>query len=203
MQYCDICGRLIEDEPIIPFGDKKLCEECWLEFNEKGIDGNDGLDKQIAEILTHKEEYTREKLIETLSYLKENGNEKESIELEEFIKNYDISVGEAEGIVYSGGRAYKKSKGNVWIDYCKIACYIFWAWTTLSWMVIGGYVGHLTLSINEGADIFIGVMLGGIGGFIIGFVIIAVGMLFITMAENVATMTDRATEILIILRENI
>lgn len=197
MQYCDICGKLIEDEPIIPFGEKKLCEECWLEFDEKGIEENEKLDKQIIEILEHKEEYTREKLIETLLYLKENGIEKETLELEEFIKNYDANMGESESIVFSGGKAYKKSRGNVWIEYCKIACYIFWIWSTLSLMVIGGYVGNLTLSSNGGTNIFIGGVLGAIGGFIIGFIIIAVAMLFITMAENVATITDRATEILI------
>lgn len=190
-KYCDVCGRLIEDDPIIPFGEKELCEECWLKFRENGIEEDNGLDKKIVEILEHKEEYTREKLVETLSYLKGNGNEKEALELEKYIKSCDINMEETAGVVYSKGRAYKKSRGNAWIQYLKIVCYIFWALVTLICMVVGNHLGY------EGAGAFI----GGIIGFIIGFVIIAVVMLNITMAENVATITDRVTEILVKLEE--
>lgn len=197
-KYCDICGRLIKDEPIIPMDEKELCEECWLKYDKNDIEDDNGLDRDIIYILNHKEEYTKEKLMEVLLYLRQNGNE-EAMELEKYINDYNNEMENSDGFVYSGEKAYKKSRGNIWIGYFKILAYISWVLSSVAGLILGSNLGNINGSEIGG---IVGGILGGIVGFIMGFIAIAFCMLYVTMAENIATIADRTTEILIKLEEN-
>lgn len=192
-KYCDICGRLIKDEPIIPMGEKELCEECWLQYDENDMEDDNGLDREIIYIIEHKEEYTKEKLMEVLLYLRQNGHE-EAIGLEKYINDYNNRMAESDGIVYSGEKAYKKSRGNIWIGYFKILAYISWLLSIVAGLILGSNLGNIN---GSGIGGIVGGILGGIVGFIIGFIAIAFCMLFVTMAENISTIADRTTEIMI------
>ncbi len=192
-KYCDICGRLIKDEPIIPMGEKELCEECWLQYDENDMEDDNGLDREIIYIIEHKEEYTKEKLMEVLLYLSQNGHE-EAIGLEKYINDYNNRMAESDGIVYSGEKAYKKSRGNIWIGYFKILAYISWLLSIVAGLILGSNLGNIN---GSGIGGIVGGILGGIVGFIIGFIAIAFCMLFVTMAENISTIADRTTEIMI------
>lgn len=59
---------------------------------------------------------------------------------------------------------------------------------------MGAVIGGAMFSLDE--NTVLGVILGGGFGFIVGFALVAFAMLFITISENIAIMTDNTARIL-------
>lgn len=98
----------------------------------------------------------------------------------------------ADGVknLLSDEKNYSGASGKAWIKYLKLCQYIVWIIITLAGFVVGWNVGSW-----DGISVLTSMLFGGIF-FIAGFMMIAVTMVFITMAENIAKTTDMTAEIL-------
>ena len=189
-ERCGVCGKIFSNEPKFEMETgKQMCETCYLAFlNEE--ENENRLDEKTLEILKNKELYTKEKLAETLMHLKEMGNNtKEIQELKEYIKSLK-SDDEEQSKIYSNGNTYMGSKSNIWSNYVKAICYIFWGLDIILGVVIGALI------VGAGGGAFFGGLIGGVVGFILGFVTIAIIMVFITLCENISIIADNSAKIL-------
>lgn len=88
------------------------------------------------------------------------------------------------------GKEYEGSGTATWSNHVARLCYISWVVYT----VVGAIIGGLIFSLDW--NTFVGVLLGGFVGFMIGFTQIAFLMMLVTMHDNIATMTDNTARIL-------
>ena len=92
-----------------------------------------------------------------------------------------------------------KSQPNIWVKYLKLLCYIEWGGMTLLGFIIGAMMADGAYS--DETTTFMYTIFGGIIGFILGFSLIAINMLFISLAEEVSIMNKNTAKILEILKK--
>lgn len=191
---CEICGKIFSNEPKFTIeSGGEICEDCYLAFDSPNSNKNEEttLDREIQEVIQNKETYTLSKLENTLEWLKENGYHSEAEELQVYIENYGRENEDSgDTVIYSNGRKYEGSKTSLWTDYLKITCVILWGINTIAGLFIGVLIGKIT------DYAFLTTLIGTGLGFMSGFVMVAVAMTFITMCENISTMTDNTAKIL-------
>ena len=119
----------------------------------------------------------------------DNDDEGEEQEYEE--------AGDSFSKIEVNGKEYVGSVTSKWTESLKKYCYIEWIGTVILFAVIGGGIFSLF-------DIaFAGVLLGGILGYSIGYGLILVTMIFVTMNENISIMTDNTARLLAALDKGI
>lgn len=98
---------------------------------------------------------------------------------------------EKEERLETGETEYEGSKSGVWASYLKFNCYLGWGLN----IVLGLFLGYM-IAEDEPQVAMATTMLGGVIGFLLGFMQIAVSMLFITTCENIAIITDNTSMLL-------
>lgn len=171
--FCPACGKEVNEE-------MKYCCYCGKTLENSIYTDDLIFPEDITDICEHKEDYTIEKLYETVSWLNEHG----FIEKAEELKKYIASMHTESNKDQSYG------KGNIWITYMKTVLYISLVIDVIIGMVIGSAIFR-----HEGLFI-VGLLLGGGAGFLVGFILIASFMLIITLCENVMLMTNNTAKIL-------
>lgn len=176
---------------------------------------NEQLPQNILYILQNKDQYTFEKLNEVLQWLISNNFTNESIELNNYITslqqssyhntinqdyynsqfynnnqnlqnntNYNVNQFNQSNIKYEG------SKTSIWTTYAEIFYYI----TLIVITIAGAYIGRMLAYSDSTVILFC--FIGCLIGFIVGFILIAPMMTYITLCENISTMTDNTAELL-------
>ena len=195
---CGICGKIFGEEPRIPMDNgEEMCEECWMAFQSGSVslENERDIDKEILDVIHNKEDYTFGKLEETSQWLKDNGYTEDATQIENYMQNFEKQYNDSYQS-YANSKGNRGSKTTLWASYLKTLCYI----SLVSITVLGAIIGGAIFSITD--NVAIGVLLGLVLGFVLGFNIVAVAMLFITMNENISTMTDNTAKMLDILNKD-
>lgn len=171
--------------------------------------------QNILYILQNKEQYTFEKLNETLQWLIANNFTSESIELNNYIVSlqqssyhntekqvsynnqfYNNSQSLQSNTNYNRRNInqnytkYEGSQTSLWTTYAEAFYYIL-----LIVCIIGGaYIGRMFAYSETTVILFC--LIGCLIGFIVGFILIAPMMTYITLCENISTMTNNTAELL-------
>ena len=180
---CDICGQEVKKRNFIAKGNgSNLCDNCLNKY-QKFIYGQ----LAIGELVTAD---TKKELYEDLT--KELNNiERKPIQSHEI--NNEKSYSDEE----------KNSSGRGWINSLKAMLYIIW----IVFFVIGGVLGYTIgegisyYSYSSGGETALFVFLGVIIGGILGYLVVALGMVFTYIAENTANITDNTNLIIKMLKE--
>lgn len=183
---CGICGKEMDNEIKIQMKNGQiLCEKCFRAFQTMQ-ENRPVLPDELSEILNHKEKYAGWKLEETVSTLREKGYIGEAENLNRYLQENAVGTNANDW-----GNTYKGSKSRIWLYCCKTVLLILWFVSTALGAVVGASL--------EDSSVY--VLLGGLLGFLVGFVSISLMMVFLTTCENISTITDHLTEILTMEKE--
>lgn len=172
--FCAKCGKELSaqerEKHIVMEGLGVVCEECsagvWGEKNYTDVENNN-----------FKEEKVYDSYFPGVVLIKEG--------IENILRDTGGDTESTENILRDI-RKNTVSTGKSWIKYLKFCQYFIWIIITLAGFGIG-----LSTSGDVGPfmGFLYGLLLGGVG-FIAGFMFIAVVMVFLCMAENIARTTD-------------
>lgn len=174
-KFCVKCGKELsaqeQEKHVVIEGLGVVCEEC-----SAGVWGEK---KNYSDM--ENEKFQEEKVYD--SYFPGVVLMKEGIE--NILRDVRENTGTTERMLRDT-RKNTASTGMVWIKYLKFCQYFIWIIITLA-----GFMFGLSTSSDVGAfkGFLYALLLGGVG-FIAGFMFIAVVMVFLSMAENIARTTD-------------